>query len=140
ELCVLSASGATSSASFSSLATGTSVSYQLERKKDGRRNGVKGDDASRTGNLLPSPTGAESLHGYHPVMEHPNEEHHTMTSGGALGGGAHFMRQPPQVMHMTPARPSEWGYDLSGKEKLIMYIVFSFVLFGHLWLLVYLAY
>ncbi|CDY64754.1 hypothetical protein Bca4012_041047 [Brassica carinata] len=103
-----------SSASLSSLATGTSVSDQLERKKDGRRNGVKGDDASRTGNLLPSPTGAEFLHGYHPVMEHPNEEHHTMTSGGALGGGAHFMRRPPQVMHMTPARPSEWGYDLSG--------------------------
>ncbi|CAN6858506.1 unnamed protein product [Brassica oleracea] len=92
--------------------------FQLERKKDGR-NGVKGDDASGSGHLLPS--GTESLHGYRPVMEpsgrNSNDEHCTMTSGGALGGGAHFMMQPPQGMHMTHARPSEWGgagYDLSG--------------------------
>ncbi|KAG5411988.1 hypothetical protein IGI04_008307 [Brassica rapa subsp. trilocularis] len=89
--------------------------FQLERKKDGR-NGVKGDDASGSGDLLPSsPSGAESLHGYRPVMEpsgrNSNDEHCTMTSGGA-----HFMMQPPQGMHMTHARPSEWdgaGYDLS---------------------------
>ncbi|KAG2305527.1 hypothetical protein Bca52824_034178 [Brassica carinata] len=90
--------------------------FQLERKKEGR-NGVKGDDASGSGNLLPSPSGAESLHVYRPGMEssgrNPNDEHHTMTSGG----GAQFMMQPPQGMHMTHARPSEWsgaGFDLSG--------------------------
>ncbi|KAF8046270.1 hypothetical protein N665_3896s0002 [Sinapis alba] len=94
--------------------------FQLERKKDGR-NGVKGDDASGSGNLLPSPSGTESLHVYHPGMDSSgrnlDNEHHTMTSDGALGGGAHFMMQPPQGMHMTHARPSEWGgagYDLSG--------------------------
>ncbi|XP_010455181.1 PREDICTED: AT-hook motif nuclear-localized protein 14-like [Camelina sativa] len=92
--------------------------FQLEKKKDGR-NGVKGDDASGSGNMLPSP-GAESLLGYHPGMEssgrNPNDEHHTITSS-ALGGGAHFMMQPPQGMHMAHPRPSEWGgtgYDLSG--------------------------
>ncbi|KAJ4877725.1 DNA-binding family protein [Raphanus sativus] len=56
--------------------------FQLERKKDGR-NGVKGDDELRIGNMLPSPSGTESLHGYHPVLEHSNGEHHSMTSGGA---------------------------------------------------------
>ncbi|KAG7556812.1 PPC domain [Arabidopsis suecica] len=93
--------------------------FQLEKKKDGR-NGVKGDDASGSGNMLPSPSGTESLLGYHPDMEssgrNPNDEHHTITSS-ALGGGAHFMMQPPQGLHMTHARPSEWGgtgYDLSG--------------------------
>ncbi|CAN6876865.1 unnamed protein product [Brassica oleracea] len=180
EICILSASGAISSASLSHIATGTSVSYQgqyeilslsgsyirsehggktgglsiclsgsdgqiiggrvggllkaagpvqvivgtfqLEKKKDGG-NDVKGDDASGSGSLLPSPSGGtESLHVYHPSMESSgrnlNNEHHTMTSGGALGGGAHFMMQPPQGMHMSHARPSEWGgagYDLSGK-------------------------
>ncbi|CAH8299510.1 unnamed protein product [Eruca vesicaria subsp. sativa] len=92
--------------------------FQLEKKKD-----VKGDDASGSGSLLPSPSGTESLHVYHPSMESSgrnlNNEHHSMpsASGGALGGGAHFMMQPPQGMHMTHARPSEWGgtgYDLSG--------------------------
>lgn len=95
--------------------------FQLERKKDGR-NGVKGgDDASGSGNMLPSPPATESLIGFHSGMEssgrNPNDEHHSMTSN-ALGGGAHFMMQPHQGMHMTHARPSEWGgsgYDLSGK-------------------------
>ncbi|KAG2239778.1 hypothetical protein Bca52824_091475 [Brassica carinata] len=90
--------------------------FQLEKKKDGG-NDVKGDDASGSGSLLPSPSGTESLHVYHPTMESSGRnEHHTMTSS-ALGGGAHFMMQPPQGMHMTHARPSEWGgagYDLSG--------------------------
>ncbi|KFK34840.1 hypothetical protein AALP_AA5G199800 [Arabis alpina] len=93
--------------------------FKLERKKDGR-NGVKGDDASGSGNMLPSPSGTESLLGFHSGMEstgrNPNDEHHTITNS-ALGGGAHFMMQPPQGMHMTHARPSEWGgagYDLSG--------------------------
>ncbi|CAA7025974.1 unnamed protein product [Microthlaspi erraticum] len=94
--------------------------FQLERKKDGR-NGVKGgDDASGSGNMLPSPPGTESLIGFHSGMEssgrNPNDEHHSMSSN-ALGGGGHFMMQPPQGMHMTHARPSEWGgtgYDLSG--------------------------
>lgn len=81
---------------------------------------MKGDDASGSGDLLPSsPSGAESLHGYRPVMEpsgrNSNDEHCTMTSGGA-----HFMMQPPRGMHMTHARSSEWdgaGYDLSGEKK-----------------------
>ncbi|KAG7603769.1 Zinc finger PMZ-type [Arabidopsis thaliana x Arabidopsis arenosa] len=61
--------------------------------------------------------------GYHPDMEssgrNPNDEHHTITSS-ALGGGAHFMMKPPQGMHMTHARPSEWGgtgYDLSAEVE-----------------------
>ncbi|XP_056865301.1 AT-hook motif nuclear-localized protein 14 isoform X2 [Raphanus sativus] len=95
--------------------------FKLEKKKDGG-NDVKGDDASGSGSLLQSPSGGtESLNVYHPSMESSgrnlNSEHHTMTSS-ALGGGAHFMMQPPQGMHMTHARPSEWGgtgYDLSGK-------------------------
>ncbi|ESQ32307.1 hypothetical protein EUTSA_v10004435mg [Eutrema salsugineum] len=94
--------------------------FQLEKKKDGR-NGVKGDDASGSGNLLPSPSGTESLHGFHSGMEssgrNPNDEHHHTLTSSALGGGAHFMMQPPQGMHMTHARPSEWGgagYDFSG--------------------------
>ncbi|VYS68189.1 unnamed protein product [Arabidopsis thaliana] len=93
--------------------------FQLEKKKDGR-NGAKEDDASGSRNMLPSPSGTESLLGHHPDMEssgrNPNDEHHTITSS-ALGGGAHFMMKPPQGMHMTHARPSEWGgtgYDLSG--------------------------
>lgn len=97
--------------------------FKLERKNNGR-NGVKGDDASGSGNMLPSPPGTESLLGFHSGMEssrrNPNDEHHTITSS-ALGGGARFMMQPPQGMHMTHARPSEWGgagYDLSGKEPL----------------------
>ncbi|KAJ0253838.1 AT-hook motif nuclear-localized protein [Hirschfeldia incana] len=95
--------------------------FKLEKKKDGG-NDVKGDDASGSGSLLPSPSGGtDSLNVYHPSMESSgrnlNNEHHTMTSSSALGGGAHFMMQPPQGMHMTHARPSEWGgagYDLSG--------------------------
>ncbi|AAF88014.1 contains similarity to Antirrhinum majus SAP1 protein (GB:AJ132349) [Arabidopsis thaliana] len=96
--------------------------FQLEKKKDGR-NGAKGDDASGSRNMLPSPSGTESLLGYHPDMEssgrNPNDEHHTITSS-ALGGGAHFMMKPPQGMHMTHARPSEWGgtgYDLSAEVE-----------------------
>ncbi|CAA0405347.1 unnamed protein product [Arabidopsis thaliana] len=141
QLCVLSASGSISNASLSHLASGTNGqifgggvggllkaagpvqvvlgTFQLEKKKDGR-NGAKGDDASESRNMLPSPFGTESLLGYHPDMEssgrNPNDEHHTITSS-ALGGGAHFMMKPPQGMHMTHARPSEWGgtgYDLSG--------------------------
>ncbi|CAN8265429.1 unnamed protein product [Cochlearia groenlandica] len=96
--------------------------FQMERKKDARNNGVKGeDDASGSGNLLASPSGTESSHGFHSRMEssgrNPNDEHHTMASN-AMGGGSHFMmQQPSQGMHMTHARPSQWGgtgYDLSG--------------------------
>ncbi|KAL1225258.1 AT-hook motif nuclear-localized protein 14 [Cardamine amara subsp. amara] len=94
--------------------------FQLEKKKDGR-NDVKGDDASGSGNMLASPSATESLIGFHPGMEssgrNPNDEHHNITSSG-MGGGAHFMMQQPQGMHMTHARPSVWGgsagYDLSG--------------------------
>ena len=115
--------------------------FQLEKKKDGG-NDVKGDDASGSGSLLPSPSGGtESLHVYHPSMESSgrnlNNEHHTMTSGGALGGGAHFMMQPPQGMHMSHARPSEWGgagYDLSGNKNanhLFIFICIFFFLFSN---------
>lgn len=97
--------------------------FRLEKKKDGR-NGVKGGDASGSGNMLPSPpSGTESLLGFHPGMEssgrNPNDEHHSITSS-ALGVGPHFMMQPPQGMHMSHVRPSEWGgsgYDLSGKNS-----------------------
>lgn len=113
--------------------------FQLEKKKDGG-NDVKGDDASGSGSLLPSPSGGtESLHVYHPSMESSgrnlNNEHHTMTSGGALGGGAHFMMQPPQGMHMSHARPSEWGgagYDLSGNKKANHLFIFICIFFSFL--------
>lgn len=103
--------------------------FQLEKKKDGR-NDVKGDDASGSGSMLPSPSGTESLISFHPGMEssgrNPNDEHHTITSSG-MGGGAHFMMQPPQGMHMTHARPSVWGsgpgYDLSGNKSLPLWFM-----------------
>lgn len=114
--------------------------FQLDRKKDTTRSGGKGD-ASNSGSRLTSPTstGTGPLlgMGFHSGMESSgrnpmrgNDQHHHHQSG--LGGSHHFMMQPPQGMHMTHSRPSEWGgggnsghdgrggggYDLSGKKNL----------------------
>ncbi|CAN8255676.1 unnamed protein product [Cochlearia groenlandica] len=98
--------------------------FQLDRKK-ARRNVAKGDDdALGSGNMLPSSSGTGSLAGFHSGMEssgrNQNNARHTISSS-SQGIGGHFMMQPPHGMHMTHARPSEWGgagYDLSGKKRL----------------------
>ncbi|VVA96453.1 unnamed protein product [Arabis nemorensis] len=109
--------------------------FQLDRKKDTAGSGGKGD-ASNSGSRLTSPTSTGPLlgMGFHSGMESSgrnpmrgNDQHQHHQSG--LGGSHHFMMQPPQGMHMTHSRPSEWGgggnsghdgrggggYDLSGR-------------------------